>query len=315
MCSKIKFVLVFLTGSYFFSFPAQSQGIKMADSLFLATQYSRAIPLYEEALKEDANKKNAIAWNRLGFCYQNTKNYDQAEKNYLEAYKTGMPPAARNILYSRMSKVYSAKKDIRKSASWLDSAITVGYGDINDLETAEEFKNLRMDDSYKNLLKKVYTSAYPCSTDPKKREFDFWVGEWDVYNNTKILVGKSMIQKVTGECAIQENWSSLGSSYVGKSVNYYDAAKGKWHQFYYDSGSLLAPSDEGEYKEYTSFANPSYKGNAMVFKRKDADKKGEYIANFVFFNLESTKMRQFLEKSYDGGKTWVVGLDLLYVRK
>src|SRR5690242_596509 len=63
-------------------------------------------------------------------------------------------------------------------------------------------------------------TAFPCKEDPTRRQFDFWVGEWDVYNKVGKLVGHSLVQNVSGECMILENWTSTSGNYEGKSINF-----------------------------------------------------------------------------------------------
>lgn len=67
------------------------------------------------------------------------------------------------------------------------------------------------------------------------RLFDFWVGKWDVYLPNGSLAGNSIIESELGGCAIEENWTSAFGN-VGKSLNTYDAATGKWHQFWVNEG-------------------------------------------------------------------------------
>src|ERR1700741_2377530 len=70
----------------------------------------------------------------------------------------------------------------------------------------------------------------PCAAEPHTHDFDFWIGEWDVYQSgTDKLVGHSLIQSISGGCGILENWSGLQGG-TGKSVNYYNLAERLWQQ-------------------------------------------------------------------------------------
>jgi hypothetical protein len=45
--------------------------------------------------------------------------------------------------------------------------------------------------------------AFPCLKNAQARQFDFWLGEWDVYNRgTTALVGKSKIESASGGCMV-----------------------------------------------------------------------------------------------------------------
>ncbi|HEV7780542.1 MAG TPA: tetratricopeptide repeat protein [Chitinophagaceae bacterium] len=293
----------------------QNADIRMADSLYSLEQWEKALPLYEKALA--SSPQAPLLYSKAGFCYFNLGKNDKALERYQKAleYKF-VQPGGKAIVEMRIARVFAKTGRAEKAFEFIDSSLAHGYPELNEFEAVAEFASIRTTQKYKERRDLLFKSVYPCSSDPRKREFDFWVGEWDVYNPGNLLVGHSLIQKIAGECVILENWTGLrGGTYEGKSVNFYDPAKEKWQQFWMGSYAELSNSEEGEYIDYTSNAMPAYKGFGMRFKRKDKDNNGEYIANFVFFNLGPDKVRQFLEKSYDGGKTWVVGLNLTYVRK
>jgi len=68
------------------------------------------------------------------------------------------------------------------------------------------------------------------------RQFDFWVGKWDVFGFGNTLVGTSVIESELGGCAIEENWTAAFGGGTGKSLNTYDAATGTWSQLWVGSG-------------------------------------------------------------------------------
>jgi hypothetical protein len=150
-------------------------------------------------------------------------------------------------------------------------------------------------------------SAFPCSLDPKARAFDFWIGEWDAYiTGTQKLAGHSVIQAASGGCMILENWTSGRGRYTGKSMNFIDAATGKWQQVWVGS--------EGGGQHV--FVNGEFRDSAMRFdfEQKGPDGKQEK-GRFTFFNQGSGQVRQLNETSDDGGKTWKTQYDLTYIRR
>src|SRR5690606_33570397 len=73
----------------------------------------------------------------------------------------------------------------------------------------------------------------PCRHDERYDQFDFWIGQWDVFNPQGQLVGTSRVEKLLDDCLILEHWTdSFGNS--GKSMNYYDAAADLWTQVWVD---------------------------------------------------------------------------------
>jgi hypothetical protein len=76
-----------------------------------------------------------------------------------------------------------------------------------------------------------------CSS-PQAREFDFWIGRWEVSEAGK-PAGVNLIERILDGCALLENWTGASGS-SGKSLNFYDAADGLWHQTWIDgSGGAL----------------------------------------------------------------------------
>lgn len=74
----------------------------------------------------------------------------------------------------------------------------------------------------------------PCS-DKEYSQFDFWVGNWNVYNTNGKLIGTNHIVRVPNACAIQENWSSKTSQSQGTSYNYYNKTDNSWNQLWIDN--------------------------------------------------------------------------------
>ena len=64
----------------------------------------------------------------------------------------------------------------------------------------------------------------------KYTEFDFWEGNWNVYDQNENLIGENKLVKMQDNCVLQENWISTTSKNKGTSYNYYDKNDGKWHQ-------------------------------------------------------------------------------------
>ena len=76
----------------------------------------------------------------------------------------------------------------------------------------------------------------PCSA-AEAKQFDFWLGDWDVFTPDGKLAGTNRIEKIYG-CVLHESWSN--PKVQGQSFNMYDDDRGEWHQTWVDStGSLL----------------------------------------------------------------------------
>lgn len=145
----------------------------------------------------------------------------------------------------------------------------------------------------------------PACTSAQHHQFDFWLGEWEVFNPAGKQVGQSRIDSISKGCALLENWLGQGGL-DGKSLNIFDAKDGQWHQSWVDSsGSRLELAG--------SFANGAMvlQGSAPV-----PGKPGAMVTQRITWSVNAdASVRQLWESSQDGGKTWVVAFDGKYVRK
>ena len=77
----------------------------------------------------------------------------------------------------------------------------------------------------------------PCS-DPVFDDFDFWLGEWDVYGPNGKLAGTNSIREEEYGCLLTEHWvNSAGQT--GQSYNFVDLATGKWRQVWVSAGATI----------------------------------------------------------------------------
>ena len=290
------------------AFSQVSTSIQKADSLFLKQQWQQAIREYESIRSKDG-KLASLSLNRLGFSYHNVGNYDKALLNYRESLANQPAKQMLPVLYSRISRVLSVQNNTGEAFTNLQKALDEGYGNINELQTSKDFTSIRSDDRFPAILDRATKNAYPCMKDPQAREFDFWVGEWDVYvTGTTNLAGQSKIEKASGECMILENWAAVGSPNNGKSMNFINPQNKKWEQVWVGSGG--PPNHVGR------FYNGEYRDNAMRFDFEQTSPTGQKLTGrFTFFNQGPDQVRQLNEVSSDGGTTWSVNYDLTYKRR
>src|SRR6056297_138191 len=76
------------------------------------------------------------------------------------------------------------------------------------------------------------------------RAFDFWVGEWDVYNASGEVVAQSTISLEMNDCVVHESYTNR-QGYHGESFNVFDRSRGVWHQTWVDQNGLLLRLEGG----------------------------------------------------------------------
>jgi hypothetical protein len=148
------------------------------------------------------------------------------------------------------------------------------------------------------------TPPAPCDTMPAARRFDFWIGDWDVYDPAGQLAGTNSIQKIIRGCALLENWEgSRGGS--GKSLNWYNVPAGYWQQTWIASGATHQEFREGRLD-----------GSTLRFYGERTTPQGAKLnLRLSFTPLGPNRVRQHAENSADGGATWTTDYDFLYLRR
>ncbi|MEO8413741.1 MAG: tetratricopeptide repeat protein [Ginsengibacter sp.] len=295
------FLLLFLA-----EVQAQQVGplVTAADTLFVQQNWLGAAKEYENAFAK-GETQSALSLSRLGFSYLNLGKYELAIKNLELSLENKPSPQGEPIIRSRLARAYSANNEEGKALKQLDSAIAYGYLNVPELDTAREYDKIRNDAGFKNLVAKANDLLFPCMKNPHAREFDFWIGEWDVYpTGSSQLVGSSSIQMGSGGCFLLENWTAIGFPNTGKSMNFVDPATDKWKQVWVGSEGTI-----------TEYINGVYKDSVMEFESTQKSPQGMAKIRFRFFNQGTGKVRQFQESTTDDGKTWIVAYDLTYVRK
>ncbi len=277
----------------------------VADSLFIKKEWASAKTVYRQLLINDSS--NSLLWNKLGFCNQNLQLYGEAISNYQTALANKPGGMLKSIIMLRMSMVYSKLNETTKATDYLLKASSLGYNSLKDLDSLDAFKNLRAVSGYKDLRKTIYEMVYPCSKEPRNRDFDFWIGDWSCYRTgTQILSGYSHVESMAGGCAILENFTSV-QAYDGKSFNYYDTVAGSWEQNWIGSGGA---SDRQRYY------NGVFKDGKMHFIYETTNPGGQKVkGNFIFYFINQDSVRQYQDVMDTAGKTISVTYDLMYRRR
>ncbi len=141
------------------------------------------------------------------------------------------------------------------------------------------------------------------------RQFDFWIGEWDVVPNGPPVVppvpASNTITVLDGGCVLMESWTTQGQT--GHSFNIYDRTSGRWHQTWVDNGGGLHEYWGGLKDGNMVLAGEVPLGPGSRFA-------GRRTVRLTFFPIGPDKVRQFSEAlNMDG--TWSVNYDLIYTRR
>lgn len=79
---------------------------------------------------------------------------------------------------------------------------------------------------------------FDCNSSPPHRQFDFWLGDWEVRDGEGKLGGHNRITAEQQGCVLEEQWRSVQGG-TGQSLNYYDPDSGQWRQLWLDAGASI----------------------------------------------------------------------------
>jgi hypothetical protein len=135
------------------------------------------------------------------------------------------------------------------------------------------------------------------------RQFDFWLGDWDVYDATGRLAGRNRIRRTARGRALREEWLGV-SGLRGTSLNTWSAATKRWHQTWVDSSGTLLLLD-GVFRD-----------EAMVLEGTTAedDVTMHHRISWSLIDGDADRLRQHWETSADGS-AWESLFDGRYVRR
>jgi len=145
-----------------------------------------------------------------------------------------------------------------------------------------------------------------CENNTGFDNFDFWVGEWDVYSNDEArqFQGTNSISKHYASCLIKEEWRGAQGG-GGFSINYYNPVRNEWRQVWVANGYSIdyvggldedgAMLLEGHIYNYRKNAATPFRGKWTP----QAD--GSVIQHFDVYD--------------EAGATWNVWFEGLYVKR
>ena len=274
---------------------------KEANAAYEAKNWERAAKLYEELSKEMTTPPPRV-WLRLGAAKRSLGRYEEALAAFEKAGQSG------GGLFGEYGKaaVYVALNQPEKAFASLDKAVQQGYADPDALTSDPGLSVLRNDPRFARIIEQAKKNQRPCAYTPENRQFDFWLGEWNVSTTQgAVPSGNSKIELILEDCVVQENWKSLNSPYAGNSYNIYNASLKRWEQYWVDNvgGNI--------------FFYGGLKDGVMDYWTDDLPQPDgtKLKRHLQFFKLGSDSVRQFSQGSRDGGKSWQVEYDFTYIRK
>jgi len=278
------------------SHPAKADPQADADAFFAEQEWEAAAQAFEQLLAVDPS--SGSNWFALGQAQHAQDAFDAAQLAYGRALEAGFQPAAR-AHYNR-ARAYMMLGDREAALVDLEGIGQTGGPPAQTLLTTTEFEALTEDPRFLAVV----AALTACAT-PEYRQFDFWLGEWDVRAaGSPTATASSRISSAQDGCVIIEEYTAGG--FTGISLSFYDSATQLWHQTwmsnagtaFYLEGRL---SDEG----------------AMVLTDAELPVSGTLgtVNRVTWTPSDDGTVRQFWETLTDGGESWNVIFDGHYTRR
>jgi hypothetical protein len=145
---------------------------------------------------------------------------------------------------------------------------------------------------------------YSCETTPAHRQFDFWLGNWEVTDEPgEKFYGRNAISKRENGCLLLEEYTT-DKGFRGSSINYYNPVTGKWYQHWVDNGTSVIQTEGGMVDGSMVMEGSIYymgSGQAAAFRAR-------------WTPLTDGRVRQFFEQKDEAGE-WQTWFDGYYRRK
>lgn len=136
------------------------------------------------------------------------------------------------------------------------------------------------------------------------RQFDFWVGNWEVTDSAGTTVyGTNQVDSEEDHCLVHENWAGSRGG-TGQSLNFYDPLERRWNQVWVGSDGLVLR------------ISGHLDGASMVLEGDGMGPGGTAVKQRAAWTPQPDgRVRQFWQQSSDGGATWKVAFDGWYRRR
>lgn len=281
-----------------------ADALTSANALFAQRDWTGTLDAYTAIARQFPT--HALSRFRMGVALVNLGRFAEGEASIREGERLGVgagPAGARLAqALAEQGKVDAAIAELKRSAA-------AGFVMAPSALTADpHLAAVRATSHWQEVLDAFDAVARPCMHDPRFREFDFWVGDWDVRVTGAPPVGPAARNTVTLDdngCVVTEHWSAPGGS-EGQSFNIFDRSIGQWRQTWVDN-----IGGQHDYRGGLKDGNMVYVGDTPM----PGGKLGRVPTHLTFFHISADSVRQFSETSADGGKTWTTAYDLMYVRR
>ena len=201
-------------------------------------------------------------------------------------------------------KIAIVSENFERAEDELQKIADSGFASPQLFVSDDTISKLKGRERYDEIVAAMEVAAYPCLHDDGFKDFDFWLGDWEVHVQSGQLAGYNTITRAERGCVIMENWTNAGGG-TGMSINYLDKNSNEWVQVWNAEGGSQINVRGGLTEE----------GMAMEGLIHYVNNGETYPFRALWTPLEDGRVRQYFEQSTDDGETWQPWFEGFYSRK
>jgi hypothetical protein len=275
---------------------------KVAEVAFQKHEWAKAAEAYEKVTV--VTPEDGVAWLRLGISLVQLGKGLAAVVPLEKAQKLGVQAS---LVQYQLAQALALGGDTKGALGVLEALAEADFYPAGPPAAQEKaFAALARDAQFAKLSAEMEVNRAPCKSGDAAspyRQFDFWVGDWDVMDKAGNAVGTSHVERILGECVLLENWHGQGGG-EGKSLSTWNPGLKRWEQYWADGqGAPIFFTGRVEEAELRLRADTATRSGALVTRR------------VAFSKLPGGRVRQLSEASSDGGRTWATEYDFTYRSK
>jgi hypothetical protein len=290
-----------LLGALFLLVAAPSD-TKTADAAFQKHEWGKAAEAYQKVVA--AMPEDGVAWLRLGISLVQLGKGKDAIPPLERAQKLGVHP---NLVLYQLAQAVTLAGDKGRALGMLQELVDEDFLPVGTPASQEKaFASLFKDPQFVRLSAALEVNRAPCKLSDAAspyREFDFFIGDWDVVDKAGNEVGTSHVERVLAGCVLSESWRSQGGG-EGRSLSSFNPGLRHWEQYWVDGQGLPL------------FFTGHFEDGELRLQGDSATRNGAQVMRRVTFSkLPTGGVRQVSEVSNDRGRTWTTDFDFSYLQK
>ena len=210
--------------------------VTAADKAYTTQNWTDAENQYRTLAQQ--NPENPRFWYRLSVSARHDKHYDVALDSMQKAKTLGANKGLPAFIADyELAAIYAGMGDSNQALSFVEDVSRRRILSPGPPRKRRRVEFISGQSTVHRTVKQVQHNAAPCE-DAEFRQFDFWVGNWDVVSAAGgVQQGSSHVAKEMGGCVIWENWTSAGGPYFGKSYNTWNVNLKRWEQYWVDNAA------------------------------------------------------------------------------